>query len=260
MILSHPYSKEVDLSNWKVIMGGAQLPKSLAEEAHRRGITLHSSYGMSETGPVMVLAQPKGHMDNWSDDERMNIILKTGRPVAMARVEVLDTEGNFLPHDGKSVGEVIMRSPWMTKSYHEDSERTKELWKNGWLHSGDVGHIDEEGYLQITDRIKDMIKSGGEWISSLEIEQCISQHESVKECAAIGVKDEKWGERPVIAIHANDSNLDVSDLKSFMNKFVEKGRLSKFAVPDRFEIMESIPKTSVGKIDKKKLRTMLNKK
>ncbi|NQY12005.1 MAG: fatty acid--CoA ligase [Flavobacteriales bacterium] len=260
MILEHPYSKKVDLSNWKIIMGGAQLSEGLAKEAQSRGITLHSSYGMSETGPVMVLAQPKQHMTDWDDKAQMSIILKTGRPVAMARVEVLDPEGNFLPHDGKSVGEVVMQAPWMTHAYYEDTERTKELWKNGWLHSGDIGYIDEEGYLQITDRIKDIIKTGGEWISSLEIEQCLSQHESVLESAAVGVHHDKWGERPVAAIGLNPDKEQINEqeLKTFMLKFVEDGKLSKYALPDRYEFME-IPKTSVGKIDKKRLRIMLNK-
>ena len=150
-----------------------------------------------------------------------------------------------------------MRAPWLTESYFKEPDKTKELWRKGWLHSGDVGYIDEEGYLQITDRIKDVIKSGGEWISSLDLENLMSQHEAVLESAAIGVADEKWGERPVMILTLRPGykeKVTAGEFKQLMRKYAEAGNLPSYAVPERFEFMDEIPKTSVGKLDKKVLR------
>jgi fatty-acyl-CoA synthase len=155
-----------------------------------------------------------------------------------------------------------MRAPWLTQSYFKESNKTKELWRNGWLHSGDVGYIDEEGYLQITDRIKDVIKSGGEWISSLDLESLISRHEAVLESAAIGIPDEKWGERPMLIVTLKpefQGKVTEKDLKQFMKIFAEEGKLPKYGIPDRYEFVDEIPKTSVGKLDKKVLRKLFGK-
>ena len=149
-----------------------------------------------------------------------------------------------------SAGEVVFRAPWLTKTYFKAPDKTKELWQDGWLHSGDVGHINEHGYLQITDRIKDVIKTGGEWISSLDLENLMSQHEAVLESAAIGVPDEKWGERPMMIIVIKpefDGKVTGDDLKQYMKKAAEDGKLPKYGVPDRYEFVDEIAKTSVGK-------------
>ena len=257
MLLACPAIKDVDLSNWKVTIGGSQLPRGLAKQARDLGIEIHAGYGMSETGPVMTTATPKEDMLDFEEDRLLDIIIKTGKPLPLAEVEVVDGNGNILPHDGASAGEVVMRSPWLTQSYFKAPDKTRQLWRNGWLHSGDVGYIEESGYLQITDRIKDVIKSGGEWVSSLDLENMMSQHEAVLESAAIGIPDEKWGERPLMVItlkpeHAGKITED--ELKQFMLKFAEKGNLPKYGVPDRYVFVEAIPKTSVGKLDKKVLR------
>ena len=150
-----------------------------------------------------------------------------------------------------------MRSPWLTQSYFKAQDKTEELWRNGWLHSGDVGYISEDGYLQITDRIKDVIKSGGEWVSSLDLENLLSQHEAVLESAAIGVPDEKWGERPLMIVTLKpkfQGKVSEEELKAFMKKGSEAGQLPKYGVPDRYVFTDAIPKTSVGKLDKKVLR------
>jgi fatty-acyl-CoA synthase len=257
MLLNCPAVKEVDLSNWKVVIGGARLPKGLARAAKELGVEIHAGYGMSETGPVMSTATPKEYMLDWEEDELLDVIIKTGTPILLAEIEVFDAQGNALPHDGESSGEVVMRSPWLTQSYFKAPEKTKELWRSGWLHSGDVGYIDAEGYLQITDRIKDVIKSGGEWISSLDLENLMSQHEAVLESAAIGVPDEKWGERPLMVVTVKPEYKDkvsAEDFRQFMKKFADEGKLPKYGVPDRYEFVEQIPKTSVGKLDKKELR------
>jgi fatty-acyl-CoA synthase len=167
--------------------------------------------------------------------------------------------GTPLPHDGKTTGEVVVRSPWLTQSYLNDPEKSETLWQDGWLHTGDVGYIDQEGYLQITDRVKDVIKTGGEWISSLELEDIISQHEAVSEAAVIAVPDEKWGERPaaMVVLKADYKNqVTEEDLMAFYQSFVDQGKLPKYGLPNRIDIVDSIPKTSVGKISKKDIRKM----
>jgi acyl-CoA synthetase (AMP-forming)/AMP-acid ligase II len=263
MVITHPLAKKTDLSNWKVVMGGAQLPKGLARQAMQFGIEIHAGYGMSETGPVMTTATPNESMLNWTDDPYLGLITKTGKPIPLAEIEVVDTDVQKLPHDGVTTGEVVMRSPWLTQSYFKAPDKTKELWRKGWLHSGDVGHMDEHGYLQITDRIKDVIKSGGEWVSSLDLENIMSQHEAVLESAAIGIPDKKWGERPMMIVTLKpeyQGKISAADFEAYMLENAKQGKLPKYGVPDRYEFVESIAKTSVGKLDKKVLRKLYSDK
>ena len=257
MLLNCPTIDQVDLSGWKVTIGGARLPKGLARAAKKIGIEIQAGYGMSETCPVISTAAPMEHMLNWEDDPLLDVIIKTGRPLPLVEFEVFDANEKPLPHNGQTSGEVVMRAPWLTEGYFKEPDKTKELWRNGWLHSGDVGHIDANGYLQITDRIKDVIKSGGEWISSLDLENLMSQHEAVLESAAIGIPDEKWGERPMLIVILKPEyrgKVTVTEFKQFMQKFAEEGKLPKYGVPDLYEFVDEIPKTSVGKLDKKELR------
>jgi fatty-acyl-CoA synthase len=257
MLLTSPTVKDVDLSNWKVVIGGARLTRGLAKAAQDLGIEISAGYGMSETGPVMTAATPREDMLDWEEDKLLDVIIQTGKPIPLAEVEVVDTDDNILPHDGVSTGEVVMRSPWLTQSYFKAPDQARELWRNGWMHSGDVGYIDEDGYLQITDRIKDVIKSGGEWVSSLDLENLLSQHQAVLESAAIGVPDEKWGERPLMIVTLKpefQGKVGGEELKAFMKKGSEEGHLPKYGVPDRFVFTDALPKTSVGKLDKKVLR------
>jgi fatty-acyl-CoA synthase len=257
MLLNCPTINQVDLTNWKVAIGGARLPKGLARAVRDLGIEIHAGYGMSETCPVISTATPMEYMLDWEDDALLDIIIKTGRPLPLVEFEVFDAHEKALPHDGKSSGEVVMRAPWLTAGYFKEPVKSKELWRSGWLHSGDVGYIDENGYLQITDRIKDVIKSGGEWISSLDLENLMSQHEAVLESAAIGIADEKWGERPLMIVTLKPEykgRVTAEEFKQFMQQFAEEGKLPKYGVPDRYEFVDEIPKTSVGKLDKKELR------
>ncbi len=261
MLVNSPAVKSLDLSRWKVIIGGSKLSKGLAKATQDLGVTVYTGYGMSETCPVMSLALPKPHMADWDEDRLLDVVCKTGLPIPLAEFEVVDAEGNPLPHDGVSTGEVVMRSPWLTQSYFKAPDKSAELWRNGWLHSGDVGHIDPEGYLQVTDRIKDVIKSGGEWVSSLDLENLMSQHEAVLESAAIGVADEKWGERPLmlVALKPDFKNkVAEADLKAHMKAAADAGKLPRYGVPDRYEFVDEIPKTSVGKLDKKVMRRMFD--
>jgi fatty-acyl-CoA synthase len=178
-------------------------------------------------------------------------------PIPNVHLEIVDFDGNPLPHDGQTTGEVVVRAPWLTQGYLKESEKSEELWANGWLHTGDVGFIDSEGYLQITDRLKDVIKTGGEWISSLELEDIISQHPAVSEAVVIGVADEKWGERPLALIVPKENSKDKvaeGELSDFIMKFVENGTIPKFGVPSKILFVNEIAKTSVGKINKKEIR------
>jgi fatty-acyl-CoA synthase len=255
MLVSSPVIEKLDLSKWKVVIGGSALPKGLCEAALKYNINIYSAYGMSETCPLLTVANLKPEMLSWSKAEQVAIRCKTGLPVPNVILEVVDPQGKPQPHDGQTAGEVVVRTPWLTQGYLKDPERGEELWANGWLHTGDIGTIDGEGYLQITDRLKDVIKTGGEWISSLELEDIISQHPAVSEVAVIGVADSKWGERPLALVVAKpDADADPEAIRSHVMGFADKGVLPKFGVPERIEIVAAIAKTSVGKINKKQLR------
>jgi fatty-acyl-CoA synthase len=257
MLVNSPMIKAVNLSKWKVIIGGAALPKQLCKAGLDLGINVYSGYGMSETCPVLTTANLKPHMLDWDEEQQIEIRCRTGLPIADVNLKIVDMDGSSLPHDGNSVGEIIVRAPWLTQGYVDDPERAEALWQDGWLHTGDMGFIDPEGYLKITDRLKDIIKTGGEWISSLQLEDIITQHEAVSEAAFIGIPDEKWGERPlavVVLAEAHVGKVTEDDIKAYFMEFVEKGTIPKYGVPEKVIFTDTIPKTSVGKIDKKVIR------
>ena len=257
MLMSSPEIKNVDLKGWKVIIGGSALPKGMCLKALEMGINVFTGYGMSETCPLLTLANLKPHMLAWNTDDQATVRCRTGLPLANVLLEVVDPDGRPVPHDGKSTGEVVARSPWLTQGYAKDPSRSEDLWANGWLHTGDIGYIDGEGYLQITDRLKDVIKTGGEWISSLELESIISQHPAVSETAVIGVPDEKWGERPlalVVLREAFKGQVTEEELKDYFMKAVAQGAIPKYGVPNEVRIVDAIAKTSVGKLNKRQLR------
>lgn len=257
MILNCPLSRDVDLSCWKVIVGGSALSQGLARAALDRGIDVFAGYGMSETCPILTIAQLTPEMLNGDADSQVVIRTKTGQPIPLVDLRIVDEQMNEVPHNGRATGEVIVRAPWLTEGYVKDPENSAKLWRGDYLHTGDIGHIDAAGYLQITDRMKDVIKSGGEWLSSLEIENIISQVSGVKEVAVIGVKDEKWGERP-LAIVVLDPGSPVPEMENHivtqLKTFVANGTISRWAIPDRVVFADAIAKTSVGKIDKRALR------
>ncbi len=258
MLLTSPGVERIDLSGWKVIVGGSALPQGLARRAMELGIDVFTGYGMSETGPVLTTA----HLDA-SDlaqpvEAQLERRCKTGRALPLVELRLVDEDMNDVVRDGASVGEIVVRAPWLTQGYVDNGEGSEALWRGGYLHTGDMAHIDAHGYLTITDRAKDVIKSGGEWISSLALENIVSQHPAVDEAAAIGVVDEKWGERPLVLVVLRQDyagRVCEEDLIAHVAGFVERGELSKFGVPDRILLVASIDKTSVGKIDKKRLRS-----
>ena len=257
MLLDNPKVNETDLSRWKVIIGGAALPRALAKQARDRGIDIFTGYGMSETCPLLTLAHLKPHMLDWDEERQLEIRCKTGLPMPLVELRVVDEEMNDLPHDGKTPGEVVVRAPWLTQGYLKDPKNSEMLWRVGYLHTGDIGTIDEEGYLKITDRLKDVIKTGGEWISSLELEDLIFKHPAVAEAAVIGIPDSRWGERPVaLVVLKRDyaEPIDEAAIRNWLQDFADKGIISKWGIPDRVLLVESIPKTSVGKLNKKAMR------
>ncbi len=260
ILLDTPESSEADLNDWNLIIGGAAMPRGLCKKAMARGMSPISGYGLSETCPILTLSNLLPHMFEWSPERQIDTRCSAGLPIPMVQLEVVDPTGTPMPHDGLSVGEVVVRAPWLTQGYLREPEKSEELWEDGWLHTGDIGHINPEGYLQITDRIKDIIKTGGEWISSLELEDIITLHEAVNEAAVIGVKDEKWGERPIALVVLGEEYKDTvteDDLKQHYMEFVHKGLLPIYGVPSKILIIDNIAKTSVGKINKREIRNML---
>ncbi len=255
MILNHPDAKEVDFSNFKVVIGGAALPRGLAKQALDLGIDIMGGYGLSETCPMLVTAQLDKDMLVQSPEEQLYFRTKAGRPLPLVDIRIVDDDMNDLPHDGETTGEVVVRAPWLTEGYLKNEETSAALWRGGYLHTGDIGHLDKDGYLKVTDRLKDVIKSGGEWISSILLEDLVSQLDGVSEVAAIGIPDDKWGERPMLLVVKKDgADLGADHITAHLKQFVDQGVIEKWAVPNRIEFVDAIDKTSVGKIDKKKLR------
>ena len=247
-------SEGVDLRGWRLIIGGSAMPRALAQAALDRGIDVFAGYGMSETGPIATIAVLPTALRDGGETE-VTYRCRAGRPVPLVDVRIVDAEMHELPHDGVATGEVVMRSPWLTQGYLDNDEASRALWEGGWLHTGDIGAIDAHGFLIITDRIKDVVKTGGEWVSSLQLEDIIAEHPSVAEVAVIGVRDERWGERPVaIVVVKPDHVADTEALRAHVMLRVEQGVISKFALPERVEFVDTIARTSVGKLDKKVLR------
>ena len=258
MILTHPAAQDVDFNGWKVIIGGARLTKGLAIMAEKRGIKVTTAYGLSETCPLLVLGNLKPFMEKeWEEDRQLDQKLKTGVSMPLIKTRVVAADGKDVAWNGEETGEIVVRAPWLTPGYYKDPEGSEELWAGGWMHTGDVANVDEHGYIQIVDRIKDVIKSGGEWIVSLELENLLSLHEDVLEAGVIGVPDEKWGERPlavIIPVEGTSDRINQDVLIVFLQSYVDDGTLTKWAVPDFYIFVDELPKTSVGKIDKKALR------
>jgi len=256
MLFASPKLEEMDLSNWKVIIGGSALPPALCKQGLEMGIDIFSGYGMSETCPILTMAHLTSEMLEWDIDRQVEQRCKAGRPAPMVQLRIADDDLNFMPHDGKSQGEVVVRAPWLTQGYLHDDENSRKLWRGGWLHTGDIGVIDPDGYLRITDRIKDVIKTGGEWLSSIELEGLILEHPKVAESAVVGIPDQRWGERPLAMVVPNPGQeIDPEEIKQFLSGYVEDGTLPKYGIPERVLVVSEIPKTSVGKINKKEIRS-----
>lgn len=255
MLLNCPSAQGEDFGGWKIIIGGSALNRALYQAALARGIQLTAAYGMSETCPLISCAHLNDELQAGSEDERISYRIKAGVPVPLVEAAIVDGDGNFLPADGETQGELVLRAPWLTQGYFKEAEKSEELWAGGWLHTGDVATLDGMGYIDIRDRIKDVIKTGGEWISSLDLEDLISRHPAVREVAVVGVADPQWGERPFALLVVREGQaIDARALKDHLKPFVEQGHINKWAIPSQIAIVTEVPKTSVGKLDKKRIR------
>jgi fatty-acyl-CoA synthase len=255
MVLNAKAAQGVDFSGWKIIIGGSSLNRATYDAAKAKGIQLTAAYGMSETCPLISVAHLNDEMLAGSDDERITCRIKAGVPGVLVDAAIIDLDGNFLPADGESQGELVLRAPWLTEGYYREPEKGAELWAGGWLHTGDVATLDSMGVIDIRDRIKDVIKTGGEWVSSLALEDLISRHPAVREVAVVGIVDPQWGERPfALLVIREEHNIGAKELKEHLKPFVELGHINKWAIPSQIALVTEIPKTSVGKLDKKRIR------
>lgn len=255
MVLSCDEAATTDFNGWKMLLGGSAMTEGLAAQAAERGIGVHIGYGMSETCPLLCTTYLRDADLQLPMAEQLAQRIKTGVPVPMVDLAIVDPKGNPVAHDGESMGEVVARSPWLTQGYLKEPEKGAELWHNGWLHTGDVASIDAQGVVEIKDRIKDVIKTGGEWISSLDLENLISQHDAVAAVAVVGIPDEQWGERPMaLVVPVSGAALDQSAVEQHLQQFIDSGQINKWAIPKTIQIVDDIPKTSVGKINKKLIR------
>jgi len=254
MILSAAESKGiVGLGPWTMLIGGSALPRSLQSAAESSCLSALAGYGMSESGPAIAIARYVG-----DGLDRATALCRAGYPIPLVQAQIVGDDMQVLPWDDKVQGELVLRAPWLTASYCGDLEASQSLWRGGWLHTQDIASIDSNGAVTIRDRIKDVIKSGGEWVSSTQLEELILQHPGVRDVAVVGVADQKWGERPVAIVVGKNEFIDQSVVKEHLQHFVDAGNLNRIAVPAEILFTESLPKTSVGKTDKKQLRERLN--
>jgi fatty-acyl-CoA synthase len=257
MLLGAAAVAKTDLAGLKMVIGGSALPKALAKQALAAGVDIYAGYGMSETGPIACVAQVRSKDLGGDPEQEIEYRTKAGITAPLVDLRIVDENMRDAPHDGKTSGEVVLRAPWLTQGYFNNPEASEQLWAGGYLHTNDIGVMTPDGYLHITDRLKDVIKTGGEWVSSLQIEDLISQYRGVREAAVIGVKDDKWGERPMALVVKDPKGAeDVTDLdiKAHLKSFADKGTISKFGIPEKIVFVDHLARTSVGKINKKELR------
>ncbi len=253
-ILAHGETNEIDLSSLRMgTSGGAAIPGSLLESFEQRyGLRIIQGWGMTETSPVGGMAHPPADVPIGSADE-LSWRLKSGRLAPGVELRLIDSSGTELPWDGEAVGELEVRGPWITGSYHLDP--APEKFHDGWLRTGDIGTVDDRGFFQITDRAKDVIKSGGEWISSVELENLLVGNPAVLEAAVIGIPDEKWTERPLACVVLREpgsvaASQTIQELSGYLS-----GSVASWQVPENWSFLDEVPKTTVGKFDKKLLRS-----
>ncbi len=257
MLLRNPGAERYDLSGITMLVGGAALPRALCLEAMRRGMDILAGYGMSETCPILTIAHLKPEMLALDEESQAEVRCRTGLPLPLVHARLADEQGHDVPADGASAGEILVRSPWLTQGYLKDTAHSEKLWQGGWLHTNDIAVRDKAGYLRITDRLKDVVKVAGEWVSSLELEDLIAQHPAVAEVAVVGAPDDRWGERPLALVALKPGAAESGAEKAimhFVKDYADKGFVSKHALLLKVKIVEAIDKTSVGKTNKVALR------
>ncbi|KAA1248246.1 long-chain fatty acid--CoA ligase [Mycobacterium simiae] len=237
-----------DISSLRLVAcGGSAVPESLMRTfEERHGVQIRQLWGMTETSPMAAMAWPP---PGTPKDRYWAIRATQGQPVCGVETRIVDDDGQVLPNDGAAVGEVEVRGPWITGSYYRGHDASK--FDSGWLRTGDVGRIDEQGFITLTDRAKDVIKSGGEWISSVGLENCLIGHPDVVEAAVVGVPDERWEERPLaVVVPRAGAAVSAADLRKFLSD-----KVVRWWLPERWAFVDEIPRTSVGKYDKKTVRS-----
>ncbi|HRS83209.1 MAG TPA: AMP-binding protein, partial [Smithellaceae bacterium] len=234
--------------------GGSALPRHLIESSEKKyGVILSQGYGATETSPVVTLSIPKSYMQTLSADEKIDIRTTAGMPVPGLDVKLISLEtGKEALMDGRDMGEILVRGPWIAGEYYKNPQQSAITFKDGWFHTGDIGIMNPEGYLTLVDRTKDLIKSAGEWISSIDLENAIMGFSGVLEAAVISLPDAKWQERPLACVvlrPESASNVTKEVIQDYL-----KDKVAKWWIPDEIVFLQELPKTSVGKFDKKKLR------
>jgi fatty-acyl-CoA synthase len=241
-----------DLSSLRsVVCGGSAVPRSLMEAFEdRHGVEIVQAWGMTETSPLGSVAHPPAGAEG---EERWGYKVSAGKLAPFVEARIVGAAGDELPWDGETTGELEVRGPWVAAAYYNDPDGSRDRFDHGWLRTGDIASIDELGYIRISDRSKDVIKSGGEWISSVELENELIGHPAVREAAVISMPDERWSERPLACV-VLEGGTDASapELRDHL-----ASRVAKWWIPDAFAFIDEVPKTSVGKFDKKVLRARL---
>ena len=246
-LLRHADEHGCDLGSLRVaVCGGAAMPPALAQAFEQRhGVRLLHAWGMTETSPMGTISAPPSELDV---EEQWRLRIRQGPAVPFVELRITDAAGAELPWDGVATGELEARGPWVASAYYKDA--APEQFHDGWLRTGDIANIDSRGYVEITDRAKDMINSGGEWISSVALENALLSHPSVHEAAVIAVPDERWGERPQARVVLGaGAAASAEQLRAHLAP-----HFPKWWLPDEFVFVDALPKTSVGKLDKKRLR------
>jgi fatty-acyl-CoA synthase len=241
-----------DLSSLRsVVCGGSAVPRSLMEAFEaRHGVEITQAWGMTETSPLGSIAHPPAGV---SGEERWEFKVSAGRVAPFVAARIVGAGGEVLPSDGATTGELEVRGPWIAAGYYKDPEGSRDRFDDGWLRTGDIASLDADGYIRISDRSKDVIKSGGEWISSVELENELIGHPAVREAAVISMPDERWSERPLACVVLEDgAEASAGELRDHL-----ASRVAKWWIPDAFAFIDEVPKTSVGKFDKKVLRSRL---
>lgn len=237
----------------RMTVGGSAAPEAMIRRFDKYGCTVIQAWGMTETSPLASAARLKPKLQKLPEDEQYAIRATQGMPVPFVDTRIVGDDGSPLPWNGKDMGEIQVRGPWITGSYYRLENSDEKFTEDGWLRTGDIATISEDGYINITDRTKDVIKSGGEWISSVQLENAIMAHEDVAEAAVVARPDEKWGERPLAAVVLREGRqLSEEDLAAFLRE-----RMEKWMVPESYAFVDEIPRTSTGKFSKLDLRKQL---
>ena len=243
---AHP---DRDISSLKTVCcGGSAVPLGMMKEYEQHyGVVILQGWGMTETSPLAAIATPPPEA---TGEEAWTLRAAAGRVASGVEIRIVDDEGGVVANDGKAVGEIEVRGPWITGSYYQNADSSK--FHDGWLRTGDVGRVDPQGFITLTDRAKDVIKSGGEWISSVELELFIMEHDAVLEAAVVAVPDERWQERPLAAVVIkSDAECTAEELRKHLCD-----KVARFWLPERWTFIDEVPKTSVGKFDKKRIRSL----